>query len=150
MSTVNKVNQFYQASQVDPQPTTTNLPTSTVLASVITSHNLSLKAKKGQTIPIASVDYLASGGKVSFASLRVLSLPAKGTLMLNGIAVTVNQDLTLEQNGRMVFQAPANFADTTTFTYRVQTSGGNSATKTATITAVNEDGSPVGLTTTNA
>ena len=63
----------------------------------------------------------------SFAGIRIESLPATGTLKLNGVAVTVPADVTLLQltNGNLTYLPAAGSAGSSpTFQFRVRDNGG--------------------------
>ena len=62
-----------------------------------------------------------------FAGIRITSVPATGTLELNGVAVTVPADVTLAQliNGDLTYTPAAGSANTSpTFQFRVRDDGG--------------------------
>ncbi|HYI40640.1 MAG TPA: Ig-like domain-containing protein, partial [Allosphingosinicella sp.] len=64
----------------------------------------------------------------SFAGVRITTLPAVGTLKLNGVAIGAGDTITLAQltAGEFTYEAPAAAANTSpTFTFQVQDDGGN-------------------------
>ncbi|HYW14845.1 MAG TPA: tandem-95 repeat protein, partial [Allosphingosinicella sp.] len=63
----------------------------------------------------------------SFAGVKITTLPAVGTLKLNGVAIAAGDTITLAQldNGELTYDSPAAAANTQqTFTFQVQDDGG--------------------------
>ena len=53
----------------------------------------------------------------SLSQIKITSLPANGTLKLNDVAVTVNQEIDANQLNNLTFTADANFEGNTSFTW---------------------------------
>lgn len=53
----------------------------------------------------------------SLVKIKIVTLPANGTLKLNGVAVAVNQEIALADLSKLTFEANANWSGTTSFSY---------------------------------
>lgn len=121
-------------------PSTTTVAetiTTTTIVCTVTSHDMpNLGARLGQTINIPSVGYTSPvGGKAQFVNLTIVAVPlaADGVLKLNGSTLANGATITAANLGKLQFEAHASTFDGGTFTYKVVTSCGESATYTATI-----------------
>ena len=107
-------------------------PTTTVVCTP-TAKNISLAARKSQAIPIPAIGYYSpNGGNSRFTNLTIVAVPAQGTLSINGTPLTNGATVSLANLANIVFTAPSNFSGTT-FTYKIVTSCGETATMTVTI-----------------
>ena len=79
----------------------------------------------------------------TFSYFKILTLPTKGTLSLNGVPVTVNQQVSAINNGKLLYVKTSAEIDTTdTFTYNITTSCGVSGTVTNTINIITCSANP--------
>jgi CSLREA domain-containing protein len=98
----------------------------------------------GYTFTLADFAFSDIDAGASLASVRIVALPAAGTLTLNGVAVSANQSITAADiaAGLLVFTpaADANGAAYAAFTFRVSDGSLQSSTATLTVdvTAVND------------
>ena len=73
---------------------------------------------------------------------KILTLPTKGVLKLNNVNVAVNQAISPSNNGKLVYVKDSGQTGSDTFTYRVETSCGNSTSTTITINIVECSANP--------
>lgn len=125
-----------------PASTTTSSTTSSTTAcsaTVVANPMTSLEAYKGEGIGIpAFTFYLTAGNKakVRATGFQIKDLPsaADGILYLNNVAVTDEQVISPEDNGKLIYVAKTDADSTGTFNFLVQTNCGNSANAAVTIT----------------
>ncbi|MBF0187870.1 MAG: DUF4347 domain-containing protein [Magnetococcales bacterium] len=84
--------------------------------------SLILSSGEDRTIHLTSDDfttYFADPDGDALAAIIVKTLPEHGSLLLNGVAVTVNQEIAAADLGKLTFVPTANWHGTTAFTYGV-------------------------------
>jgi hypothetical protein len=123
-----------------PSTTTSSTTSSTTAcsATVVANAMTSLEAYKGVGIGIpAFTFYLTAGNKakVRATGFQIKDLPAAGDgiLYLNNVAVTDEQVISVEDNGKLIYIPKADADASATFNFLVQTNCGNSANAAVTI-----------------
>ncbi|ARP40156.1 VCBS domain-containing protein [Vibrio syngnathi] len=109
---------------------------------VITSQALTTQEDTGHTFTAAEFGFSDVDKGDILASITLSTLPsaAQGTLLLDGHAVTQNQQIDATDVGKLVFTPAQDFNSSASFTYTVSDGRNNSQTGTATInvSAVND------------
>lgn len=126
----NTVQQVPYTGGVVPVPTTTfAITTTTCGGGTVASHAIARTICNGDTyVAIGSPEYKLMGCPDStFAAYRITQLPNNtGKLQVNGVDLTLNQDLTKAQMAAMVYKLTdaSISSDNAKFTVRITTSGG--------------------------
>lgn len=130
-----------------PQPSTTTSSTTSsttaCTATVVANPMTSLEAYKGVGIGIPAFTwYLTAGNraKTRATGYRIKDLPAAGDgiLYLNNVAVTDEQLISPEDNGKLIYVPKADADASATFNFLVETNCGNSANAAVTIAVTAE------------
>ncbi|MGB5217053.1 MAG: retention module-containing protein, partial [Smithella sp.] len=110
-----------------------------------------LTATEDTALTITAADLFAADGtgseddydidSASFSSITINGLPAQGTLLLNGSAVTVGQEISVTdiEAGNLTYMPAANSTETVTFNYTVSDGSLSSNEATVTISFTPED-----------
>lgn len=129
-------------------PTTTSAPevftTQAVVCTVISHDMPDLMVRKSRAIGIPQVNWSSpSGGKAQLIRLVIVAVPSAGdgVLKINGATLANGAQVSPASMAKIVFEAAETF-DGATFTYKVQTSCGESSVYTATIGLAAEPAAP--------
>lgn len=124
---------------IPPNGTTTTSTSSTTsttaCTSTITSNPITISAYKGIGKGIPAFTYQSTKAGVKASGFRIKSLPlvGDGILYLNNVAVTDEQLLNINDNGKLIYVPVANADAQATFTFLTETPCGNSVEETVTI-----------------
>jgi VCBS repeat-containing protein len=116
----NGTDQFtYRASDGSAQSSIATVTiTVTAVNDAPTVSNVTKNGTEDQTLIFAATDFTGSftdADGTALNKMRVTSLPANGSLRLNGVAVTANQEILLAALGQLTFVPNANWNGTTSF-----------------------------------
>ena len=119
--------------------TTSSTTTTTVCVSTIVSNAMSLSAFKGIATGIPAFSWYSPStnrNKIKVTGFRIKDLPAAGDgiLYLNDIAVTDEQLISVQDNGKLVYAPKADADGSATINFITETSCGNSAQVAVTFT----------------
>ncbi|MBW4680306.1 MAG: tandem-95 repeat protein [Microcoleus vaginatus WJT46-NPBG5] len=82
--------------------------------------NIAKVAEEDTTISFTSADFTGTFSDVdanSLTKIQITTLPANGTLSLNGVAVAANQEIDFAALGNLTFTPTANFTGSTSFNW---------------------------------
>lgn len=117
-----------------PSTTTTSSTTTTTacVATVVGNAMTGLVAYKGIAVGVPGFSYFVSSSnrnKVKPTGFRIKDLPSAGDgiLYLNDVAVTDEQLISIQDNGKLVYVPAVDADSAATFNFLVETNCGNSA-----------------------